>query len=229
MKIVSWNCNGALRQKFERIATLNADVFVIQECENPENSSPDYRNWAGQYVWAGSSPIRGIGVFVKNGLSVVPLNWIDHGLKQFLPVRIGDSLNLLAVWTKNAQKMRYIGQFWQYLQHHAPLLDSSSIICGDFNSNAIWDKRGRVWNHSECVKALDQLGFQSLYHRCTDEKQGSESQPTLYLQRNISKPYHIDYLFAHNAIFQNGSPEVMVGKAAEWLSISDHMPVSFEL
>jgi exonuclease III len=229
MKIVSWNCNGALRRKFEQLAVLNADVFVIQECEDPATSSSDYQRWAGQYVWAGKSPNRGIGVFVKNGLSILPLNWPQHGLQQFLPVRIDDRINLLAVWTKKCPEMGYIGQFWQYIQHHAVLLDQATIICGDFNSNAIWDKRGRYWNHSECVAVLEQQGFHSLYHRWMEEKQGRESKPTLYLQRNMTKPYHIDYYFAHEAALGERPAKITVGQAADWLSFSDHMPVSLEL
>ena len=35
MKIISWNCNGALRNKFQHIAELEADIYIIQECEDP--------------------------------------------------------------------------------------------------------------------------------------------------------------------------------------------------
>lgn len=229
MRIVSWNCNGAFRRKFNRIGTLNADVYVIQECENPATAaSAEYGDWAEHYVWAGKSDRKGVGIFVKNGLSVRALDWPSYGLEQFMPVRIADRINLLAVWTKNSANMAYIGQFYQYLQHHSSLLDSSAIICGDFNSNAIWDKRGRVWNHSECVSVLSRLGFDSLYHRTTAEQQGLETQPTFYLQRNIAKAYHIDYFFAH-AITYGITPDITVGKAAEWLEISDHMPVTLTI
>ncbi len=225
MRIVSWNCNGAFRRKFDRIASLDADIFVIQECEDPANSHSAYHDWAGSHVWRGGSSSKGIGVFVKNGLSIAPLDWPDHGLQQFLPVAIGDRLNLLAVWTKNSPKMSYIGQFWQYVRHHSDRFDRNSIFCGDFNSNAIWDKRGRAWNHSECVSILREMGFRSLYHQWAEESQGVESRPTFYLQKNLAKPYHLDYIFGHGARFADPSPEVFVGHPADWLSISDHMPV----
>lgn len=228
MKIVSWNCNGAFRRKFDRIAGLNADVFVIQECEDPAKSSSDYQDWAGSYLWAGGSTHKGIGIFAKNGLTIKPLDWESHELKQFLPVNIGDRINILAVWTKHAPVMRYVGQFWQYLNHHKALFDHDLIICGDFNSNSNWDRKGRVWNHSECVDALAQIGFQSVYHYASGEKQGKESEPTFYLQRNLAKPYHIDYFFAHAETLASCSPEMVLGQATDWLSISDHMPITLQ-
>lgn len=35
IRIASWNCSGAFREKVGRALALNADVYVIQEAEPP--------------------------------------------------------------------------------------------------------------------------------------------------------------------------------------------------
>ena len=36
MRIISWNCNGAFRNKINSILSLNGDIYVIQEAEDPK-------------------------------------------------------------------------------------------------------------------------------------------------------------------------------------------------
>jgi exonuclease III len=231
MRIVTWNCNGAFRFKFKHIEELKADVYVIQECEDPTQSNADYLHWAGQHVWSGTSKNKGIGVFVKCNFTVSCLDWPNDGLEQFLPVRINDSFDLLAVWTKRAEgtKLSYIGQFWKYFEAHNSRLTKSSVICGDFNSNTIWDRRGRYWNHSECIQELSKHGFTSLYHWALDEQQGLESRPTFYLHRNLEKPYHIDYVFVHQDCIQSAWSGYQIGDSKNWLQHSDHLPIIVDL
>ena len=66
MKLVTWNCNGALRNKLSAATELDADILVIQECEDPDrSSSEEYKAWAVNYLWRGENKNRGIGVFAK--------------------------------------------------------------------------------------------------------------------------------------------------------------------
>ena len=39
MRIISWNCNGAFKNKINSILSLNGDIYVIQETEDPNRNS----------------------------------------------------------------------------------------------------------------------------------------------------------------------------------------------
>lgn len=133
------------------------------------------------------------------------------------------------VWTKrsNNSTFQYIEQLWKYLQaHQSKFHPLKSIICGDFNSNACWDKQHR-WNHSEVVNDLAKLNIHSVYHHLNNIGQGKETLHTFYLHRKIEKPYHIDYAFVSSNLLSSASFEI--GNFNEWILLSDHMPIIFEL
>jgi exonuclease III len=248
MKVVTWNCNGALRKKLVELDSLTADLYVIQECEDPALSTQNYREWAGNYLWVGTSKNKGIGVFPKNDATVSKLDWYGdfriEGLKElhsstvwktedlklFLPFKLNDKYNLLGVWTKGGDDkiFGYIGQLWKYIQvHEKDLNRSNTLILGDLNSNAIWDKPDRWWSHSGVVQELKELDFHSLYHAQTGEEQGKESTPTFFLHRKKEKPYHIDYVFLSGNLLASSSMEI--GECGKWLQISDHVPICLVL
>lgn len=230
MRLVTWNCNGAFRRKFEQLDALNADILVIQECEDPAQSTAAYRAWAGTHAWVGYGKNKGIGIFPRRGQSIERLAWADNGFELFLPVSVGGNVDVLGVWTQRStsSKFGYIGQFWHYLQAHKAQLRPNTIIAGDFNSNTIWDKPRRVWNHSDCVRELDDLGFRSLYHYVLSEEQGQEIHPTFYLHRHVAKPYHIDFIFAHLDRLGENAVDARVGNVDDWLALSDHMPITVD-
>lgn len=247
MKIITWNCNGALRKKHAALDELHADVLVIQECENPAESTKEYKEWAGSYLWKGETKNKGIGVFAKNGniiksiersgtfeisciKSTSPsLKWSTDSLRLFLPFTINNTIQALAVWTKgsDSEAFGYMGQFWKYLQiHKNDLAHNSQIILGDFNSNKQWDKADRWWSHSDVVNELEDIGIKSLYHHKFKEDQGNETNPTFYLHRKEEKPYHIDYAFVSEKLLES---ELKIGEREKWLELSDHLPIVIEL
>jgi exonuclease III len=232
MKILTWNCNGAFRNKYQEIDRFQADLYVIQECENPEYTKGEYSNWAGNYLWYGNDKNKGIGIFAKNGVEIQLLDWEDNGLQLFLPVRVNNQFNMVGVWTKqaNSPTFRYIGQLWKYLElHKLKMAVGKTVLCGDLNSNKIWDVWDRWWNHSDVVRELGTANMQSLYHLATGEEQGAETAPTLYHQRNIKKTYHIDFAFASEGMFDLDSNTITVGGHNPWLEFSDHAPVFFTI
>jgi exonuclease III len=231
VKIITWNSNGALRKKFENLLDFNADLYVIQECENPAEILDDkYINWANNYLWIGDTKNKGLGIFANQNIDLKKLDWSnifkDHSVKHFLPCSVNDRFELLAVWThqNNSPNFGYIGQFWKYLQVNKDKLNNKVIIAGDFNSNTIWDEWDRWWNHTDVVKELKEIGIESLYHQYTKEEQGKETQPTFFLNRNIKKPYHIDYCFA-SMNFVDKLKNVTICNYEYWKHLSDHSPI----
>ena len=222
MKIVSWNCNGKFREKFEQITRLDADIYVIQECENPETCDHQrYLDFANNHIWIGDNKNKGLGIFAKPQIHLSPNNWQSYCLRHFLSVRINDTFDLLAVWAGKP----YIGEYYIYQSINISRYSSNMIIIGDFNSNAIWDKDNPQRTHSDVVQELQKLGLESIYHVVSNEKQGFETQNTFYLYRHTDKGYHIDHCFANPKIVHS----YRIEKDTEWLKFSDHLPIVVEI
>ncbi|WP_200859593.1 endonuclease/exonuclease/phosphatase family protein [Sphingobacterium paucimobilis] len=206
--------------------------MIIQECENPETSNhKPYKEWASNYLWIGKTKNKGLGIFAKNDIRITPLSWSnqydDHTVDYFLPCRVGNEFNLLACWChgNNSPTFGYIGQLWKYLQLNKNI--ENTLIVGDLNSNKIWDRWDRWWNHTDVLNILDKSGIVSMYHHLTGEEQGEETKKTFFLQRNPAKAYHIDYVFCPtDRIGTMASLQVL--DFEDWKHLSDHVPVVFE-
>jgi hypothetical protein len=229
MRVVTWNCNGALRNKWEKLAALDTDIAVIQECEDPKQARASaYRAWAANHLWVGPSKNRGLGIFAAPALALKLMPLDLQPLELFLPCVVDGDWPLLAVWTRDPKSSNfgYIGQLWTVLQKEREFLrHPGAMAIGDLNSNTIWDRRSRCWNHSDVTRELSELGLESCYHRHFSEAPGAESRSTFFLQRNLAKSFHIDYGFAGPTWELKN---VVVGTAKDWLEHSDHMPVVFD-
>ena len=88
MKIISWNCNGKFREKFRDILELDADIYVIQECENPaESPCVEYVDFAKNHLWIGEHKSKGLGVFAREGVRMRENDWKKFCLRNFLSVK----------------------------------------------------------------------------------------------------------------------------------------------
>ena len=101
MKIVSWNCNMGFKDKFCDVQEFKADIYVIQECEDPARcESEEYKKFANNYIWIGKNKDMGLGIFANDDITMERIedNNEDYEFRYFLPVCINDTFNLLAVW-----------------------------------------------------------------------------------------------------------------------------------
>ncbi|MFT7197863.1 MAG: endonuclease/exonuclease/phosphatase family metal-dependent hydrolase [Marinoscillum sp.] len=233
MRIFSWNCNGALRKKFHQIEPFDADIVIIQECEDPNQSKDEeYKKWANNHLWIGDNKNKGLSVFAKSTIQLDSLKWSNlyrgHPVKYFLPCLIDKKIQLLAVWAhqNKSPTFGYIGQIWKYLQINKNHF-KDIIIAGDFNSNAILDKWDRWWNHTDVTKELAQASVKSAYHELKGEEQGKESNATFFLQRNLTKSYHIDYIYLNTRLL-TPKATLNIGEQSKWIEISDHLPLILE-
>jgi exodeoxyribonuclease-3 len=227
----------ALHRKCEALLSLRPDVAVISECAEPDRlrrlSKSDWLE--ADPVWIGRSETKGLAVLGFNGYRVDLATAKTPDLRHIAPVRVSGpfDFNLLAVWAQNASagvtRKHQHGPLRRALRRYrAFLADGPTVIAGDFNSNAIWDKPGWRNNHSALVGTLHAMGLISAYHAVTGEAQGRESTPTLYWRdRTRDGPtYHIDYIFIPEA-WQPSILELRVGAFDDWCGngLSDHVPV----
>ena len=237
MKLITWNCQGAFRKKADIILAYKPDILVIQECESPEKLIfSNITKKPNDFFWFGDNLHKGLGIFSYGDFKFELLEEHNSDFKLVIPIKItkdNESFILFAIWANNTKDKnnQYIEQVWKAINHYDEILNNElSILTGDFNSNKIWDRKHRVGNHSAVVNKLETKSIFSIYHRHYDEEQGKETKPTFYLQRNINKPYHIDYCFASEKLIEK-IKEIEVGTFESWIEYSDHSPLilKFEL
>ena len=233
IRIASWNCAGAFRNKVARTLELDADAYVIQEAEQPAKYV-DLLPYGSPVVYDVLPGFpKGLHVFARPGFKLTVTRPAAHpDYAHVIPMTVntpeGHEFDLWAVWTLDAKprEASYVGQAHLALDVLREGLRPHTVMIGDFNSNSIWDTMRRR-NHTTLVERLAGFGLKSAYHALTGDAQGEEKQPTFYLHRSEAKPFHIDHCFTDLEVV-----DVTIGSFAAWSGlkssggISDHVPVT---
>ena len=232
----------AFRKKVEPILQYRPDILVVPECEPLEKLKMD--EWSVTPTSAQYLPVQkniaGVTAAGKKGLAVFSfgqyhlqiLRSYSDAFEIIMPLRVTgvtESLNLFAVWTLDTLQGHYVEHAWKAVEHYKrSILRERTILIGDFNSNIIFDRKGRESSHGNMVARLARKGIASVYHHHFGQRQGLEADPTFYLYRHEDKPYHLDHCFVSADLLQK-LISVEVGKFADWREYSDHVPMMVTL
>lgn len=191
LRLVIWNCfRGTPEQRCAELAALRPDVAVLLESAAPAVESDNL---------AFHRQPNGLGTAVRTfgDYRVERARRPANASPSAVPLRIRGPIafNLLAVWT--FREPTYAHALSRVIDAYTPFIRSDdTVVAGDFNGNAIWDKDHKTINYTINAGRLEQeCGLKSAYHAFTNEAPGKESQGTLYFQWNQERPYHIDYCF----------------------------------
>jgi exodeoxyribonuclease III len=225
MRIATWNCcRGKFDAKVPLLDGLCPDVAVVQEVARP--TDPD------QALWYGNNPRQGLAVMGRNGYTVEPLPVRAEVQRHIVPIQVGGPHRflLLAVWSRQDRLRPYVQAVIHAVEQYRDLIQAQpSVVVGDFNSNAIWDrKRKGARDHSALVRLLAELGLVSAYHVFHHEAQGAESRATHYFRWSQDARYHVDHCFVP-AAWADRLISVTVGGYSDWAEVSDHRPVLVEI
>jgi exonuclease III len=221
----------AFRKKAEWILRNNPDIVIVPECEHPDKlkfkpGTPRPTD----VLWFGDNHNKGLGIFSYTDFKFSLLNNYNPAFKLVVPIvitREKSKLILYAIWANNPNDPdgQYITQIWKAVNYYdRHLKNKQTLLVGDFNSNTIWDRPRRAGNHSTVVSFLEKKGIYSTYHHYYKQSQGKERHPTLYMYRQVGKPYHIDYCFASKDLIEKLN-SVEIGNFDSWCQFSDHVPV----
>jgi len=232
MKIVSWNCNGKFREKWQILFDTfpEADVYIVDECEDPAfYADAAFKKLFvnGFHVGTPDYFMKGIGVFSPKGHHlqrqkckyVNPLMMLGYA-----PFKVNHQ-RVLAVWPHG----KYVEEMLDFLVLNEALITKELVIIGDTNSNSLFNRQHpKSKNHDVMVSWLRQKGLVDAYHYQTSEEEGKETVPTFYQWRRENQPFHLDRAFVSPQLLR--SFEVIPQEEhSHWLRYSDHIPIVLEI
>lgn len=235
MRIVVWNCRMALAKKREQLFGLCPDIAVIPECSRDSMLACKADGYDTR--WWGDNKHKGLGVVAAKPWTLENCGRNGHQPSQKLiaPIRVRGPHDflLLAVWAcpvGGVREINYVGQTYEAIVRHprwfAPGMPT--LLCGDFNSNIVFDPGRKRRIHASVVKLLSERNIVSVYHSFFGEAHGTETRPTYYFWHRQERCFHIEYIFLPHR-WMDQIVDVTVGDYKRWRPLSDHVPVCVEI
>jgi exonuclease III len=221
----------ALAKKRKLLYQLRPDIAVIPECSS--DSMVICEEDGFDTCWWGENRHKGLGVVAAKPWALKIASPPDQ--RWIVPASVHGPVDFLmvAVWAcpvGGEKESNYIGQVYEAIVKHPKWFAGGApvVICGDFNSNAIFDHKRKRMTHSAVVKLLADRGLVSAYHLFFGEHQGQESRPTHYFWHRKERPFHLDYIFVPQ-IWRHSILHFEVGTYRKWRGSSDHVPILVDI
>src|SRR5215216_4550571 len=145
MKIITWNCNMAFRNKADVILKHKPDILIVPECEHPDKLVFNTNTPKPTDVkWFGRNKNKGLGIFSYSDYKFKVLDTHTEDLEMIIPISVSGGkfdFNLFAIWANNPKDPdgQYVTQVWKAIHHYdSEIANKQTLLIGDFNSNTIW-------------------------------------------------------------------------------------------
>jgi exonuclease III len=229
MKIISWNCAGKFREKYNKIISYKPDLLVLQEVE--QNIDRNKLSKLGyRFQWFGGEyQHKGLAILNidKVEIDFYPIFHLDFRFCVPLKVLKPIEFNFMPVWTQFVpNKESYSVQLEKAIRYFEDFFREKESLCiGDYNAPYV--NGGPCANISEIDRLFNELGINSLYHAYNDLKLGEHKDATFFQHRNKDIPSMLDYCYG-SKYFQDNITKFEIGVYADWKDFSDHMPLFLE-
>jgi len=234
MRLIAWNCNERFNRNYLHLRDLDFDVAVVTECGPFERELNEARAVSSVLKLAVDQPghTKHIGVLAQDPWRVEALPLVVSQ-PWVLPVKITGPVDftVLAVWALGANwvegRPSYAAQTARVVAEVLPSIVGPVVLAGDLNapiSSASADAR----RHANTVSELAALGLVSAFTTTRGEVDPL-TEPTLYHQRKLEQPFHIDHVFISKD--WTSGIEVTVGTYDDWVATkrSDHVPIIVDM